>query len=50
MSSLFQYGLIVLSAGLLWFMGLFKLLALLTLSGILYLFVLVEELEKKFGV
>ena len=45
MSSLFQYGLFVLMAGLLWFMGLFKLLALLTLGTILYLTVLVEKLQ-----
>jgi hypothetical protein len=45
MSSLFQYGLFVLMAGLLWFMGLFKLLALMTLGTILYLTVLVEKLQ-----
>jgi hypothetical protein len=45
MSRLYQIGLIVLSTGFLWFMGLFKLLALLTLSAILYLVFLVEELQ-----
>ena len=45
MPRLFQVGLVVLSMVSLWFMGYFKLLALMTLGTILYLTVLVEKLQ-----
>ena len=45
MSRLYQVSLVVLSTVFLWFMGYFKLLALMTLGTILYLAVLVEKLQ-----
>jgi hypothetical protein len=44
MSRLYLISLIILSTVSIWFMGYFKLLAVVTLGTILYLFVLVEKL------
>jgi|SaaInlStandDraft_1057018.scaffolds.fasta_scaffold22927_5 hypothetical protein len=44
MSRLYLISLIILSTVSIWFMGYFKLLAVITLGTIIYLFVLVEKL------
>jgi len=45
MKRLYLVSLIILSTVSLWFMGYFKLLAVMTLGTILYLTVLVEKLQ-----